>query len=136
MASPDCEAIMIKTKILDFVIKNWKVLLILVLAGVIALKSRYDYALMQNAYETQIESHQAQIEGLKNIHKQELREKQKLMESHLESIARIEEDYENALDMIDELREDKKSNYRKKFNSDREQLIKDIENKFGIQYVP
>ena len=127
---------MIKTKILDFVIKNWKVLLILVLAGVIALKSRYDYALMQNAYETQIESHQAQIEGLKNIHKQELREKQKLMESHLESIARIEEDYENALDMIDELREDKKSSYRKKFNSDREQLIKDIENKFGIQYVP
>ena len=86
---------MIKTKILDFVIKNWKVLLILVLAGVIALKSRYDYALMQNAYETQIESNQAQIEGLKNIHKQELREKQKLMESHLESIARIEEDYEN-----------------------------------------
>ena len=29
-----------------------------------------------------------------------------------------------------------KSKYRNKFNSDREQLIKDIENKFGIQYVP
>tara|TARA_B100000214_G_C23962094_1_gene625803 strand:+ start:289 stop:672 length:384 start_codon:yes stop_codon:yes gene_type:complete len=127
---------MIKAKILDFAIKNWKVLLILLLAGVIALKSRYDYALMQNAYETQIESHQAQIEGLKEIHKQELREKQKLMESHLESIAVIEEDYEDALEMIDELREDKKSKYRNKFNSDREQLIKDIEEKFGIQYVP
>ena len=136
MASPGCEAIMIKGKILDFVIKNWKVLLILGLAGIIALKSRYDYALMQSAYETQIESHQAQIEGLKEIHKQELREKQKLMESHLETIAKIEEDYENALEMINEIREDKKSKYRNKFNSDREQLIKDIENKFGIQYVP
>ena len=130
------EVTMIKAKILDFVIKNWKVLLILFLAGVIALKSRYDYALMQNAYETQIESHQAQIEGLKEIHKQELREKQKLMEKHLETIAEIEEDYEDALGMINEIREDKKSKYRNKFNSDREQLIKDIEEKFGIQYVP
>ena len=127
---------MIKGKILDFVIKNWKVLLILLLAGIVALKSRYDYALMQNAYETQIESHQAQIEGLKQIHKQELREKQKLMESHLESIAEIEKDYEDALDMITEIREDKKSKYKNKFNSDREQLIKDIEDKFGIQYAP
>ena len=58
------------------------------------------------------------------------------MESHLESIAAIEEDYENALDMIDELREDKANKYRNKFNSDREQLIKDIEEKFGIEYVP
>ena len=44
---------------------------------------------MQKAYQTQLESHQAQIEGLKEIHKQEIREKQKLMESHLESIAAI-----------------------------------------------
>jgi hypothetical protein len=38
--------------------------------------------------------------------------------------------------MIAELREDKKGEYRNKFNQDREQLIKDIETKFGIEYVP
>ena len=91
---------------------------------------------MQKAYETQNESHQAQIDGLKEIHKKELREKQKLMENHMESIAAIEEEYEDALQMIKELREDKKGEYRNKFNNDREQLIKDIEEKFGIQYVP
>ena len=58
------------------------------------------------------------------------------MESHLETIAAIEEDYEEALKMIEQLREDRKGEYRNKFNSDREQLIKDIEEKFGIQYVP
>ena len=100
------------------------------------MKSRYDYNLMQKAYETQNESYQAQIDGLKEIHKQEIREKQKLMENHMESIAAIEEEYEDALKMIEELREDKKGKYRNKFNSDREQLIKDIEEKFGIQYVP
>ena len=127
---------MIKKQILEFALKNWKVILIVLLSLVITMKSRHDYKLMQKAYETQTESHEAQIEGLKKIHKQELREKQKLMESHLESIAAIEEDYEDALQMIEELREDKKGKYRNKFNSDREQLIKDIEEKFGIQYVP
>mgnify|MGYP001168253853 FL=1 len=127
---------MIKAKIFDFVLKNWKVLLILILSAVVALKSRYDYHLMQQAYETQNESHRAQIDGFKEIHKQELREKQKLMENHLESIAAIEEDYEDALRMIEQIREDKKGEYRNKFNQDREQLIKDIEKTFGIQYVP
>ncbi len=91
---------------------------------------------MQKAYQTQVDSHKAQIDGLKEIHKQEIRKKQLLMESHLESIAAIEEDYEDALEMIEQLREDKKGKYKNKFNQDREQLIKDIELKFGIEYVP
>jgi len=127
---------MIKAKILDFALKNWKAILIVLLSVVVTLKSRHDYNLMQQAYETQNQSYQEQIEGLKEIHKQEIRDKQKLMESHLESIADIEEDYEDALEMIDELREDKRDKYRNRFNHDREQLIKDIETKFGIQYVP
>jgi hypothetical protein len=136
MASVDCGGMMIKKQLLEFALKNWKVILIVLLSLVVVMKNRHDYSLMQKAYETQNESHQAQIDGLKEIHKQELREKQKLMENHLESIAAIEEDYENALQMIDEIREDKKGQYRNKFNSDREQLIKDIEEKFGIEYVP
>ena len=136
MALVDCEVIMIKKQLLDFALKNWKAILIVLLCLVVAMKSRYDYNLMQKAYETQNESHQAQIDGLKEIHKQEIREKQLLMESHLESIAEIEEDYEDALEMIEQLRADKKGEYKNKFNEDREQLIKDIEQKFGIEYVP
>tara|TARA_R100001129_G_C5187931_1_gene209895 strand:+ start:84 stop:467 length:384 start_codon:yes stop_codon:yes gene_type:complete len=127
---------MIKKQLLEFALKNWKGILIVILCLVVAMKSRRDYNLMQKAYETQNESHQAQIEGLKEIHKKEIREKQKLMESHLETIAKIEEDYEEALEMIEQIRENKKGQYRNKFNNDREQLIKDIEEKFGIQYVP
>ena len=136
MASLDCEVIMIRKQVLEFVISHWKEILIVVLAIVVVAKTRYDYNLMQKTYKTQIESAQSQIEGLKEIHKQEIREKQLLMESHLESIAEIEKDYEDALDMIDELRQDKAGKYKNKFNSDREELIKDIESKFGIEYVP
>jgi|TARA_R110001592_G_scaffold119784_3_gene323255 hypothetical protein len=127
---------MVKKQILNFIIANWKVILVLLLLIVVALKNSHDYSLMQDAYETQIESHKAQIDGLKEIHKQEIREKQKLMENYMESIAAIEEEYQKSLKMIKQIREDKKSKYRNKFNNDREQLIKDIETKFGIQYVP
>lgn len=127
---------MTKKVILEFVLKNWKVLAIAALLIAFAMKNRNDYKLMQEAYETQSESHQAQIDGLKEIHKQEIRKKQRLMEEHMESIAAIEEDYENALEMIEQLREDKKGEYRNKFNQDREQLIIDIEERFGIQYAP
>ena len=127
---------MVKKQILEFALKNWKAILIVILLSIVAMKSRHDFKLMQKAYETQADSHEAQIEGLKQIHKREIREKQKLMENHLKSIAAIEEDYEDALEMIKEIREDKKGEYKNKFNNNREQLIKDIEKKFGIQYAP
>ena len=127
---------MLKKKILQFSLKNWKVIAIVALAAVVALKTRYDYHLMESAYTAMIESNEAQIKGLKEIHKQELEEKRILMENYMESIAAIEEDYEAALEMIDQIREDKKGKYVNKFNQDREQLIKDIEETFGIQYVP
>ena len=136
MASLDCEVTMIRKQVLEFVVSHWKEILIVVLAIIVVAKTRYDYNLMQKTYKTQIESAQSQIEGLKEIHKQEIKEKQLLMESHLESIAEIEKDYEDALDMIDELRQDKAGKYKNKFNSDREELIRDIESKFGIEYVP
>ena len=136
MALVSCEVTVIKKQLLEFAVKNWKAILIVLLSLVVAMKSRYDYNLMQKAYEIQNASHQAQIEGLKEIHKQEMIEKRLLMENYLESIAAIEEDYENSLEMIEQLRADKKGQYKNKFNQDREQLIKDIENKFGIQYVP
>jgi DNA repair exonuclease SbcCD ATPase subunit len=127
---------MIKQKILEFVLKNWKAILIVLLLGVIALKSSRDYKLMQTAYETQIESHEAQIDGLKEIHKREIEEKQLLMESFLESISEIEEEYEKAQEELEDLRKKKNDEYKRKFRHDKGTLIKDIETKFGIEYVP
>ena len=127
---------MIKKKILEAVIKNWKAILIVLLLVVVALKNSRDYRLMQTAYETQIESHEAQIDGLKEIHKREIEEKQLLMENFMESIATIEEDYEKAQEVLEGLREKKNNEYKRKFRQDKQTLIKDIETKFGIEYAP
>ena len=136
MASLDCEVIMTKKLILEFALKNWKTITIVFLCLALALKSRYDYHLMQKAYQIQSDSVQAQIDGLKEIHKQEIQKKQLLMESHLESIAVIEQEYEDARKELEELKLNKTKEYTRKYRDDKHQLIKDIENKFGVEYVP
>ena len=126
---------MLKKKILEFALKNWKAILIVLLLLVIILKTRYDYHLMENAYQTRIESTEAQIEGLIDIHEQEMHEKQLLMESYLEELASLEREYEVALQELDEERERKTRGYVRKFSEDKEGLINDIETTLGLKYV-
>ncbi len=135
MASLGCGGIMLKKKVLEFALKNWKAILIVLLLLVVVLKTRYDYHLMQQAYTTQIESSKAQIEGLKEIHKEEIEKKRLLMESYMESIAAIEEDYERTLVELERERAKKTKEYSRKFSEDKEGLIKDIETTLGIEYV-
>ena len=126
---------MIKKQILEFVLRHWKIIAIVLLAAVIVLKTRYDYHLMESAYTTMVESNEAQIQGLKEIHKQEIEEKQLLMESYLNSIAAIEKDYERTLVELEEEREKKTREYARKFSEDKKGLIKDIETTIGFEYV-
>ena len=126
---------MIKKQILEFALKNWKAILIVLLLLVVVLKTRYDYHLMQTVYQTRIDSTEAQIEGLKDIHEQEMHEKQLLIEDHLEELASIEREYETTLQELEEEREKKTREYARKFSEDREGLIKDIETTLGLEYV-
>ena len=135
MASLGCGGTMLKKKVLEFALKNWKAILIVVLLLVVVLKTRYDYHLMEDAYQTRIDSTEAQIEGLKDIHEQEMREKQLLMESYLDRLASIEADYEASLRDLDEERERKTREYGRKFSEDKEGLITDIETTLGLKYV-
>ena len=135
MASLDCEGTMIKKQILEFALKNWKAILIVLLLLVVVLKTRYDYHMMEGAYTTQIESSRAQIDGLKEIHQEEMQAKTTLMESTLESLANVEADYENTLVELEKEKAKKTKEYSRKFSEDKEGLIKDIETTLGIEYV-
>ena len=134
-ASLGCVATMIKKKVLEFALKNWKAILIVALLLVVVLKTRYDYHLMESAYTIMIESNKEQLQGLRNIHEQEMHEKQLLMESYLEELASLEREYEVTLQELDEERERKTRGYVRKFSEDKEGLISDIETTLGLKYV-
>ena len=135
MVSLDCGGTMLKQKIIELTLKNWKAILIVLLLLVVVLKTRYDYHMMETAYLTQIESSKVQIDGLKEIHREQLEAKTLLMESVMESLANIEEDYEETLAELERERAKKTKEYSRKFSEDKEGLIKDIETTLGIEYV-
>ena len=135
MASLGCGGTMLKKKVLEFALKNWKAILIVALLLVVVLKTRYDYHLMESAYTIMIESNKEQLQGLRNIHEQETHEKQLLMESYLEEIASLEREYETTLKELDEEQERKTKEYGRKFSEDKEGLISDIETTLGLKYV-
>ena len=57
------------------------------------------------------------------------------MESFLESMANIEEDYERTLAELEAERNKKTREYARQFTEDKKGLIKDIETTLGIEYV-
>ena len=123
------------TQALPFIIKHWKVLLILALSIALFLKMRSDYAAMQTAYETRLESSQNQLDGLKVIHETQLREQQLLMESYLESIAAIEEEYENTREELERERDRKIDKIERDWSERPEGVAEQIEQEFGFEYV-
>ena len=115
-------------KVLPFVIKHWKILLILALSAALFLKMRSDYRAMETAYQARLESSEAQLEGLKVIHETQLREQQLLMESFLESIAAIEEEYEKTREELEKERNRKIDKIEREFNNENyEESISDVE---------
>ena len=120
---------------LPFAIKHWKILLILALSIALFLKMQSDYRSMETAYQTRIESSQAQIEGLKVIHETQLREQQLLMESFLESIAAIEEEYEKTREELERERNRKINKIEREWSEHPEGVAEQIEQEFGFESV-
>tara|TARA_B110000438_G_scaffold286249_1_gene317275 strand:- start:220 stop:639 length:420 start_codon:yes stop_codon:yes gene_type:complete len=122
-------------RVLPFAIKHWKILLILALSIALFLKMQSDYRSMETAYQTRIESSQAQIEGLKVIHETQLCEQQLLMESFLESIAAIEEEYEKTREELERERNRKINKIEREWSEHPEGVAEQIEQEFGFEYV-
>ena len=122
-------------KVLPFVIKHWKILLILALSAALFLKMRSDYISMETAYQARLESSEAQLEGLKVIHETQLREQQLLMESFLESIAAIEEEYEKTREELEKERNRKIDKIEREWSEHPEGVAGQIEQEFGFEYV-
>ena len=62
-------------KVLGLAKKNWKEITIIILLLTVIGKMRYDYKQLENTYQTSQQSLQNQIDGLQDIHAEELEKK-------------------------------------------------------------
>ena len=122
-------------KALPFVIKHWKLILILVLSAALFLKMRADYKAMETAYEARIESSEAQLEGLKEIHKVQMREMEVLMDAMLADLERLEEERDRARADLEERHEERVDEIEREWREHPEGVAEQIEGVFGFEYV-
>tara|TARA_B100000427_G_scaffold177085_1_gene147276 strand:+ start:698 stop:1117 length:420 start_codon:yes stop_codon:yes gene_type:complete len=122
-------------KVLPFVIKHWKVLLIIALSAALFWKMRADYKAMETAYEARIQSSEAQIEGLKEIHRVQMKEMEVLMDALLADLQRIEEDYDRARDELDERTRNRIDEIEREWSDHPEGVAEQIKKEFGFEYV-
>ena len=122
-------------KALPFVIKHWKLILIVALSVALFLKMRADYKSMETAYEARLESSEAQLEGLKEIHKVQMREMEVLMDAMLADLERLEEERDRARADLEERHEERVDEIEREWREHPEGVAEQIEGVFGYEYV-
>ena len=101
----------------------------------IFFKMQSDMNEIQKAYDAARESFEQQIEGLQNIHQEELRQRQEAIERYETELQRIQEEYAKDLEKIE--REVRRS--ERELESDHteapQEVINEIIEQFGFEYV-
>ncbi len=121
---------------IQFLVKNWKGVLIALLSLVIMGKMRYDHHQMLAAYEASEQSLQAQIAGLKDIHQRQMADMENSLQVYKDTLEQIERDYQESQDALLEVMHDKRATYGKQFSQDPAALAESIMLMYGFDYVP
>ena len=127
---------MASAKILDFVVKHWKELLIIVLALLVVGKYRSDYKQLESVYEAEQTSLEAQIDGLKNIHERELVRRADALEDYKGALAELERNYLESQLELERSKREYREKYIEDFSENEDALIEEIEETYGFENAP
>ena len=122
--------------IVQFLLKNWKSILIALLSLTVVGKMRYDYKQMQAAYEASEQSLQAQLAGLKEIHKKQMVDMENSLQIYKDTIEQVERDYQESQEELLEVIESRREEFGRQFSEDPEELSETIMLMYGFDYVP
>jgi hypothetical protein len=129
-------------KLLGLAKKNWKEITIIILLLTVIGKMRYDYKQLENTYEASQQSLQNQIDGLQDIHAEELEKKEQALRTYREALELLERQYEEERENVKVVVEERvveietTIDNRKQFTENKEELADQVEDTFGFQYVP
>jgi hypothetical protein len=105
-------------------------------------KMRYDYKQLENTYEASQQSLQNQIDGLQEIHAEELQKKETALQTYRDALELLEREYEQDRNKVEVVVEERiveietTIDNRKQFTENREELAEQVIDTFGFQYVP
>ena len=122
-------------KVLQFVLKNWRELLVILSLSLVSLKMRLDYNALNKAYEISKQETEERIEALQYIHSEELARREQAIETYKEALKELRDDYEESQDNLEREEQKKTKEYERQFSQDKEALADEIISTFDFEYV-
>ena len=126
---------MIKKKILDFALNNWKEILLIISFLAVVAKTQMDYRAVLKAHEVSKNEMKLQIQSLKDIHAEELQKREQALESYRSTLEQIQQGYLKSQSELEAERQNYKKKYVKQFSQDKEALANEIIDTFNFEYV-
>tara|TARA_Y100000592_G_C5213075_1_gene195837 strand:- start:139 stop:522 length:384 start_codon:yes stop_codon:yes gene_type:complete len=122
-------------KVLQFCLKNWKEILVVVSLMMVSIKSHMDYRALNNAYEISKEETRERIEALQAIHSEEIARREHALEVYKKALKDIRQEYEQTQKELQEEKEKRMRDYERLFSKDKEALANEIVDTFNFEYV-
>ena len=121
--------------ILQFLLKNWKIILVLVLSGTLVAKFDYDRRSMLKSHQASIESYEKQLEGIRAIHTEELQLRENALAEYEARLQGLESAYQQNLKKLEILKQQRISTYIEQYEEAPDELAKEIERLFNLVFV-
>ena len=112
------------TSVFQYAKRNWKELLIVVLLSFFYIKGRMDYNSLFKMHQETIAGYETRIEKLNEAHEERLRKKDEAIQQYIQRVEDIRNEYDAQKEEIKQILQEKP-----------EELINDIESRFGFEYV-
>ena len=120
---------------LAFLGKYWKGITIAILLFVVSFFWWQDHKGLVNAYDASIESYETRIKELRESYQRETERKEAALEEFKERVYLLEAQYQGYKEEIDRLKEDRVEDLIVLRRDNPDQLILEIEAKFGFEHV-
>ena len=120
---------------LEYVKRNWKELLIVVLLSFFYIKGRMDYNSLFNMHQETVAGYETRIEQLNLAHEERLRKKDEAIEKYIQRVEDIRNQYDAQKGQIEVRRETQEEEIRQILQEKPEELINSIESRFNFKYV-
>lgn len=125
----------IQSQILDYLKRNWKELLIAALFLALYINGRMDYASLYKIHEESISQYEDRIEQINIAHKEQLRKKDESIKEYIQRVEDIRLQHDEAKEELERTTDKSREKFRQILEEKPEDLINEIENTFGFEYV-
>mgnify|MGYP003627305950 FL=1 len=121
--------------LMNFISTHWKGIMIASLLFVVSFFWWQDHKGLVNAYDASIESYEVRIRELSESYQREAERKDEVLQEYKEKIYILESEYLDFKENIERLKDERIEEIITLRHENPEQLISEIENRFGFEYV-